>query len=933
MNPPSSPEQDPSDLHRLPSLFEAFPLGIMLADADGQILEVNAESERLLGLSCQEHLGRTLGDPIWRVVRPDGSPMPPEEFASVRAQKEGQKVSGVIMGVIRPDQEIIWLDVTASPLPDGKVIVTYADISERHRDKAILEARSRLVERAPELSLEGLLQAILDEAERLTNSCIGFYHFVDADQVNLKLQAWSTRTEKEFCRAEGKGLHYPIQQAGVWADCLREQKPVIHNDYASLPHRQGTPPGHARIIRELTVPVFRHGRVVAILGVGNKPAPYHDQDVESVQRLADLAWDLAERKRTETALQDSLHTSDEIVRAIPSGLFIYQFKEPDQLILLSGNPKAEQLTGLKVQNLIGLEFNQIYPKAKEIGLTEKFINVIRTGQEYDTEDTVYQDERIAGAFRIRVFCLPGQRLAVGFENITAMKIAVQELADTKATMEAAFAGTEIPIAMVSAPDAVVLIINRACLEYLGIQDEPSYLGKSLLDYKPSWKDFDAQGNPVPFRELPLAKALRGESIHGLEMKTIRKDGTVRWNLASACPIHNAKGKLIAGFLAFPDITERKLAEAEHQRFQEQLQQIQKMESLGSLASGVAHDMNNVLGAILGLASLCREDQPEGSRFAKAMDTITTACERGRTMVQSLLGFARKSLAEKRVLNLNALVEEEITLLEHTTLAKLSLRMELASNLRPMDGDPSALSQAIMNLCVNAMDAMHEGGTLTLRTRNEDPDQILLEVEDNGSGMSPEVLARAMDPFFTTKPQGKGTGLGLAMVYGCIKAHGGNLEIQSEPGKGTKVLMHFPASEVLMPEPATEPSHTNADLTPLTLLLVDDDELIRASMEMAFQAMGCESVITGSGEEALERLEGGLHPDLVILDMNMPGLGGAGTLPRLRELNAVVPILLATGRADQSAQKLATAYPGVYLLAKPFTLAQLRDYIDQLVKPA
>lgn len=171
------------------------------------------------------------------------------------------------------------------------------------KNQQILEARLRLIEYSFSHSLGELLQKTLDEAEELTESCIGFYHFLHSDQQMLTLQAWSTRTATMFCKAEGAGSHYPVAQAGVWVDCLLERRPVIHNDYASLAHRKGLPEGHAAVLRELVVPVFRSSRIVSILGVGNKPSDYDQRDIEVVTLLADLAWDIAERKQAE----DELH--------------------------------------------------------------------------------------------------------------------------------------------------------------------------------------------------------------------------------------------------------------------------------------------------------------------------------------------------------------------------------------------------------------------------------------------------------------------------------------------------------------------------------------------------------------------------------------------------------------------------------------------------
>ncbi|MFL7794790.1 MAG: GAF domain-containing protein [Anaerolineae bacterium] len=178
---------------------------------------------------------------------------------------------------------------------------------ERKQAEEIVRLRLRLFEFAADHSLDELMQKALDEIEEITHSSIGFYHFVEADQKTLSLQAWSTRTMQEFCKAEGKGMHYNLDQAGVWVDCVYQQRPVIHNDYAALPHRKGMPPGHAEVKRELVVPTMREGRIVSILGVGNKPAGYNEQDIELVAYVADIVWSIVERKRAEEQMQDYQH--------------------------------------------------------------------------------------------------------------------------------------------------------------------------------------------------------------------------------------------------------------------------------------------------------------------------------------------------------------------------------------------------------------------------------------------------------------------------------------------------------------------------------------------------------------------------------------------------------------------------------------------------
>src|ERR1035438_6992454 len=232
---------------------------------------------------------------------------------------------------------------------------------------------------------------------------------------------------------------------------------------------------------------------------------------------------------------------------------------------------------------------------------------------------------------------------------------------------------------------------------------------------------------------------------------------------------------------------------------------------------------------MALASLQEAESADGSASKNRMETIATACHRGATLVKGLLDFARQGLAEEKILDLNTLVQEEVALLERTTLQRVHLEIDLAKDLLPIKGDPGALSHALLNLCINAVDAMPEGGTLALITRNGADGIVFLEVADSGSGMSREVLNKATDPFFTTKPLGMGTGLGLSIVFGTMKAHGGTMEIQSEPGKGTRVTLRFPSCKSSAQDSESDPESGEVPKQrTLHVLLVDDDELDRKS---------------------------------------------------------------------------------------------------------
>ena len=428
------------------------------------------------------------------------------------------------------------------------------------------------------------------------------------------------------------------------------------------------------------------------------------------------------------------------------------------------------------------------------------------------------------------------------------------------------------------------------------------------------------------------RALQGECVESVTFHFhIERTGKSGWVSNTSSTLRSSRGEIIGVIGMVRDVTAEHLAEEQKAISQAQLHQNQKMESLGNLAGGIAHDMNNVLGAILSLASAHLSIQPEGSQVHQAFATISEAATRGGKMVKSLLTFARQHPAENRQLDLNTLLRQDLTLLQHTTLAKVRLETVFANDLRPVMGDGSALANAFLNVCINAVDAMPGGGVLTLRTRNASGGQVEVEIQDTGHGMPPEVLAKAMNPFFTTKEVGKGTGLGLPTVFTTVKAHKGDMDIRSVVDQGTLVTMRFPACdfEGLLPQTKTEPSGMEARKG-LKVLVIDDDELIQKSTRMLLEVLGHIVTPAFSGEDALATLGGGLGPDAVILDMNMPGLGGKGTLPLLRGLCPTVPVLLATGRADQEALDLVAAHPFVTLMSKPFGFEELRECLQKVV---
>ena len=484
---------------------------------------------------------------------------------------------------------------------------------------------------------------------------------------------------------------------------------------------------------------------------------------------------------------------------------------------------------------------------------------------------------------------------------------------------------------------------------LGIWDRPLRGGTEIWNDR-MWELYGLAPQPVPpsyaawlasivhpddreATDAAIRNALAGTQPYDLEFRVVHPDGTIHHIKSNAQMIRDPQGAVVRLIGVNRDRTSKVEAEAEQRRLQTELMHAEKLDSIGSLAGGVAHDMNNVLAAIMGMASALRQACPEAEPRAAALDTIIRACTRGRDVVKSLLTFARKDLEAVGPLDLNSLAEEMVKLLRYTTLSRVQVRTDFQEPLALIEGDAGALNHALINLCVNAVDAMPEGGTLDLATRQAPGGAVEISIRDSGKGMGPELVRRSIEPFFTTKAMGKGTGLGLAMVYGTVKAHKGTIEIRSEAGQGTEVVLGFPPLAGAAAVQAPAPPRPAGPMAPIRILLVDDDELIRLSVGPMLAALGHQVETAEGGQEALDRLQAGPGADLVILDMNMPGLNGAQTLARLLAIRPDQRVLMATGYSDDSIAPLLQDRPNVSSLRKPFSLDELRDKLADPGFPA
>ncbi|MCF6289433.1 MAG: response regulator [Desulfobacterales bacterium] len=384
---------------------------------------------------------------------------------------------------------------------------------------------------------------------------------------------------------------------------------------------------------------------------------------------------------------------------------------------------------------------------------------------------------------------------------------------------------------------------------------------------------------------------------------------------------------------------------EMEKTQRQLFEAEKLTALGTLAGGIAHDFNNILCGILGhIALLKRKRNPEDKEY-KTFETIEKAGFRAADLTKQLLAFARREILAHRPVNINDNVNNVVVLLKNTINKRITIKLDLSKSLPPVLSDPAQLEQVVMNLCMNARDAMPEGGELAIKTEKvvldaafckthteaKPGDYVKLTVMDQGTGIAEDVLPRIFEPFFTTKEVGKGTGLGLAMVYGVVKSHKGFCLVDSTPGKGTRFSVFLPVSKVISGEdgrPAPERFAGKA-----TIMIVDDEPFITTMLSEHLQFLGCTTLIATNGEEAVQILsENRDSVDLVILDLNMPVMDGKETYSRLKEIKPDLLVLIASGydAINNTVREILDQGADGHI-QKPFNLRDLSGKIAQILK--
>jgi PAS domain S-box-containing protein len=531
-------------------LAENSPTGIVL-HRDEKVFYVNQAATKLFGTSDPEKL---IGRHILDFVRPDFRSTVHERAQLVFEQN--QTVPLLEEKFLRLDGTSVDVEVAAVPfISQGSqaVQVIINDITERKQSQELIQIRLRLMEYAATHSLEELLRKTLDEIGELTNSPIGFFHFVEEDQQTLALQTWSTRTLNEFCTAEGEGLHYPIEQAGVWADCVRERRPVIHNDYPSLSNRKGLPEGHAQVIRELVVPILKADQIVAILGIGNKPQDYTEKDAQLVSYVADVVWEITERKQAEQALRENEEKFRSLVENALAGIFTidheYQF--------IYANGELCKILGYPEEQLLGMDFRQTLSDESRDIVAERYVRRQR-GEEIPSRyelDVVRADGEIRNT-EMSVTVIKdkaGNPLSIGqLIDITERKQAEEALRESQQMLRLVL--DTIPVRVFWKDTKLQYLgCNRPFALDAGLSSPQEILGKN--DFELGWKD-----QAELYRADDQAVIKTGLPKISFEEPQTTPEGETIWLQTSKVPLIDASGQIRGVLGTYEDITERKRVE-------------------------------------------------------------------------------------------------------------------------------------------------------------------------------------------------------------------------------------------------------------------------------------------------------------------------------------------------------------------------------------
>ena len=665
-----------------------------------------------------------------------------------------------------------------------------------------------------------------------------------------------------------------------------------------------------------------------------------DDDGKPVGMIG-TALDITERKRAEEALRESEDKYRTLVSHTPAVLWTSD--QNGHTPFISSN--VEGVYGYTPKEILNagarLWFGRIHSEDLA-GVKAAYAALAARGEPFDIE---YRIQRKDGEWiwlhdrATRSYEVDGALRVDGvFLDVTERKWAVEELRNEKEFTETALNSQQDTFFLFEPATGRAIRWNRAFKDITGYTDEEIARMPAPDSYY-SPEDLERAGI--------LIQEVLDTGIGTVELELICKDGRKVPTEYNVSAITDEEGGPRHFISIGRDVTDRKRAEAERDRLEEQLRQAQKMEAVGQLAGGIAHDFNNILTAILGNAELLKMGLPPAGEQAEFADEVVKGANRAADLTRQLLAFARKGRRQVVPVDIHNVVTQTVSMLTRTIDKRIEIRLELHASPSTVMGDPTQLQNALLNLGVNARDAMADGGVLTYATRNvtftkADCDERAYEltpgnflevrVADTGAGMDEQTQERIFEPFFTTKEVGKGTGLGLAGVYGCVKSHNGSIGVSSEPGRGATLKILLPLADA----DAAPPARTVASDEPVRgtghVLIVDDEESVCSFVRTSLRDLGYTVSTCADGASGVDHYrEHHREIDLVILDLIMPKMNGQDAFREMRRINPNVRALVSSGFSHTQAARQMLDDGALALLNKPFRITELSQAVAEHIQ--
>jgi two-component system, cell cycle sensor histidine kinase and response regulator CckA len=661
---------------------------------------------------------------------------------------------------------------------------------------------------------------------------------------------------------------------------------------------------------------------------------YCDSDGKPIRAVGTIQ-DITRSKNVEDALRESEERFQQLYDHMADGVAIYQAVDEGQdFVFVDINKCGQTLSKVRKEEVLGRKVTEVFSAVEQMGLLDVFRRVWQSGWTEHHPSTVYADGRIREYLENCVYKLPSGLIVAIYSDTSVQHKTEEALKQSERNYREIFNNVSDAIFIHDAETGKILDVNSAALQMYGISHE------AALNLTPR----DMNPGVSPYSEIEAMQRLRNATTIGpqvFEWQSRKIDGTLFWvEISLKSAEIGGKRRVLA---LVHNLTERKKKEEENARLSAQLEQAQKLESVGRLAGGVAHDFNNMLGVIIGRTEMALVQMDPVEPIHEDLMEIQKAARRSVDLTRQLLAFARKQAIAPQILSLNETIVGTLNMLKRMIGENIELIWQPEANLWPIMADASQIDQILTNLCVNARDAISDVGQITIEVGNctvdadycstcEDlspGEYVRLVVKDNGCGMDKSVLDHVFEPFFTTKNIGKGTGLGLATVYGAVKQNSGFIHIESEPGVGTTVSIYFPRKEEA-PKQQTSIA-ASARQAKETILLVEDEPGILKMTSKVLLKQGYKVLATGSPAEALRLAKahtGEIH--LLMTDVIMPEMNGRRLAQNLQSIRPNIKCLFMSGYTADIIAKQGILDEGVCFIQKPFSAQALADKLSSVL---